>query len=66
MTPVGPGWKPTRCADCGRRHPSFSRNGSDGPWRCLACDAAIPAPTGFPSAPEPATQQLVPAQPFLL
>lgn len=31
-------WKPDRCA-CGAKHPSYSRDGMAGPWRCRACDA---------------------------
>lgn len=31
-------WKPEGCADCGVLHPSFSLDGSRGPWRCGECD----------------------------
>lgn len=35
-------WKPDVCEEpgCKRRHPSFSRNGREGPWRCGPCDKA--------------------------
>lgn len=29
-------WKPTTC-DCGANHPSWSLNGTHGPWRCHNC-----------------------------
>lgn len=42
-------WKSSACA-CGARHPSWSANGSHGPWRCQSCHtlaikAAIEIPT---------------------
>lgn len=38
MKPALPTWKPKACADCGKLHPSLSRNGRHGPWRCGVCD----------------------------
>jgi hypothetical protein len=34
-------WKPDVCAEpgCTERHPAYSRDGMDGPWRCKAHDA---------------------------
>jgi hypothetical protein len=47
-------WKPERCHDCGAPHPSFSRDGMAGPWRCGPCDKlASPKPKDDPFA-EPA------------
>ncbi|WP_225206268.1 hypothetical protein [Novosphingobium huizhouense] len=33
---TAPAWKPARCA-CGALHPTFSLDGTRGPWRCRAC-----------------------------
>lgn len=55
-------WKPDKCADCGKPHPSYSRNGREGPWRCKRCDRradpthpsiTIREPEPPPPAPKP-------------
>ena len=51
-------WKPRACADCGKPHPSFSRDAgrADAPWRCLTCDeTAEPMPVVDPFAGLPDT-----------
>lgn len=48
-------WKPEKCADCGARHPSFSKDGMAGPWRCGPCDkVASPKPPDNPFQDRPA------------
>lgn len=39
--PVAEVWKPDVCEEfgCDARHPSFSRDGMKGPWRCREHDA---------------------------
>jgi hypothetical protein len=37
MKPALPTWKPTHCANCPAKHPSWSRTGKRGPWLCHAC-----------------------------
>lgn len=47
-------WKPETCADCGARHPSFSKDGMEGPWRCGPCDKLAspkPPPKPFDETP---------------
>ncbi|APZ81788.1 hypothetical protein vBEliSR6L_23 [Erythrobacter phage vB_EliS_R6L] len=49
-------WKPDVCEEpgCQNRHPSFSKDGMAGPWRCGPCDKlASPRPPDQPFA-EPA------------
>lgn len=58
-------WKPDKCADCGAPHPSFSKDGMGGPWRCQSCDKlASPKPPDQPfaeplSPPDPPQGQLL-------
>lgn len=55
---AGPKWKPKRCADCNRPHPTYNRDGgkADTPWRCGPCDKlASPLPDADPfGSPKPA------------
>jgi hypothetical protein len=57
-------WKPDVCEEpgCNARHPSFSRDGIAGPWRCRRCDAnASPTPSpaldASPAEPPPEPPQ---------
>lgn len=46
-------WKPDVCEEpgCNARHPSYSRNGMAGPWRCRDCNDK--AASGPPDTPKP-------------
>ena len=69
---AGPNWKPERCADCGKKHPSFNKDsGRPGtPWRCGPCDKlASPLPKDDPfarSTPAPTPRPADPKQGSLL
>lgn len=50
-------WKPDVCQEpgCDEPHPSFSRDGKDGPWRCALHDSTAsrrPDPTAPPPNPQ--------------
>lgn len=69
---AGPNWKPERCADCGKKHPSFNKDGGrpGTSWRCGPCDKlASPLPKDDPfarSTPAPAPRPADPKQGSLL
>lgn len=51
-------WKPKRCADCRRPHPTHNRDGGKAgtPWRCGPCDAVaspLPPDSTFLATPAP-------------
>lgn len=51
-------WKPDVCQEpgCDERHPSYSRDGMQGPWRCRAHDL-MAKPRPDPAGPLPSPQQ---------
>lgn len=48
-------WKPDVCEEpgCTARHPSFSRDGMAGPWRCAEHDRTATKRPADPLAPAP-------------